>query len=75
MISDPLLVGDFIRHDQYDEWYVVKYPKFETTGNEIFVNYYGFTLVSPEETYKTYDPTWDRLGLDWVLPIQARFWS
>lgn len=75
MVSAPLSGGVVIPHDQYHEWYIIKDPKVDWVGNEVFVNYCGFTLVSPDETYKTYDPTWDRRGLDWVLPIQARFWS
>jgi hypothetical protein len=31
--------------------------------------------VPIEEIYKTYDPTWDRHGLDYLVPIQERFWA
>jgi hypothetical protein len=33
-----------------------------------------FHLVPIEEIYKTYDATRDRIGLDYLVPIQERFW-
>ena len=39
------------------------------------MNYGGFTLVPIEEIYKTFDPTWERGGLNYLVPIQDRFWS
>jgi hypothetical protein len=35
-------------------------------GARVFVNYGGFTLVPIEEINETYDPTRDKLGLDWL---------
>jgi hypothetical protein len=31
--------------------------------------------VPVEEIYKTLDPTWERGGLDYLVPIQERFWA
>ena len=33
-----------------------------------------FHLVPIEEIYKAYDATRDRIGLDYLVPIQERFW-
>jgi hypothetical protein len=75
MVSPPL--GDclHIPHDGYDEWYLLEEPPASDWEPDIFVNYGGFTLVSMEEILKSYDPTWDRHGLDWLVPIQERFWE
>ena len=76
MVSPPLAEDIDIPHHEWDEWYVVSSPAFDTRPSlEVFVNYGGFTVVPPEVTYKTLDPTWDRHGLDFLLPIQQRFWA
>ncbi len=75
MVSPPLNSTLSIPRDQYDEWYILARPAFAGAEIEVFVNCGGFTLVAPEETYKTFDPTWMRQGLDWLTPIQERFWS
>ena len=73
-ISPPLIEGMSIPHDQYDEWYLLDTPRFEKPDIEVFVNYGGLTLVAPAETCKTFDPTWERMGLDWLAGVQERFW-
>lgn len=75
MVSPPLSATLEIPHDQYDEWYILDSPSFADDEFEVFVNYGGFTLVPPDEAYTTFDPTWEKTGLDYLAPIQARFWS
>ncbi len=75
MISPPLAEGLDIPSDGYDEWYILEQPPAPEWQPEIFVNYGGFTVVPPEEIFEIYDPTWDRHGLDWLVPIQERFWE
>jgi hypothetical protein len=75
MVSPPLDEGLDIPLDQYDEWYLLDEPPPHEWQPEVFVNFGGFTLVAIEEIYKTYDPTWDRHGLDYLVPIQERFWA
>lgn len=74
MVSPPIAEGLEIPFDCYDEWYIFEQLPSDWDP-ELFVNYVGFTLESPAETYKTYDPTWDRHRLDWLVPIQERFWK
>jgi hypothetical protein len=73
-ISPPVTAGLAVPHDQYDEWYLLDHPAFDAGDFEVFVNYGGFTLVAPAETYQTFDRTWEKAGLDWLSPIQERFW-
>jgi hypothetical protein len=75
MISPPLAEGLDIPLNEYDEWYLLDEPPQYGWQPEVFVNYGGFTLVAIEEIYKTFDPTWDRHGLDYLVPIQERFWT
>ncbi len=75
MVSPPLAKGLDIPLDQYDEWYLLDEPPSPEWQPEVFVNYGGFTLVPTEEFPKGDDPTWDRHGLDWLDPIQGRFWG
>ncbi len=75
MVSPPLVEGLEIPLDQYDEWYLLEQPPASEWQPEVFVNYGGFTIVPTEEILKTYDPTWDRHGLDWLVRIQERFWE
>jgi len=70
-ISPPLKVGFSIPHDQYDEWLLVNHADFEKAEIEVFVNYGGFTLVPPDEIS---DPTYDKNMLQWLPPLQERFW-
>jgi hypothetical protein len=72
----PRIEGSLaIPHDQYDEWYVLDDPKPLERDIEVFVNYGAFTLVPPAETYKTYHPTWEKSGLEWLALAQDRFWE
>jgi hypothetical protein len=73
-ISPLLIEGMSIPHDQYDEWYLLDTPKFDKDDFEVFVNYGSFTLVAPADVYKIFDPTSERSGLDWLVPVQERFW-
>jgi hypothetical protein len=75
MVSPPLAEGLAIPTSEYDEWYLLDEPPSPDWEPEVFVNYGSFTLVPVEELYKTWDPTWDRHGLDWLVPIQERFWD
>jgi len=75
VVSPPLTEGLDIPRDQCDEWYLLDEPPSPEWTPEVFVNYGGFTLSPIEEIYKTYDPTWDRHGLDYLVPIQERFWE
>jgi hypothetical protein len=75
MVSPPLAEGLEIPHDQYDEWYLLDDPPPPGWEPEVFVNYGGFTLAAIEEVLRTYDPTWDKHGLDYLVPIQERFWA
>src|SRR5216684_3592875 len=63
-ISPPVEATLAIPHDQYDEWYILENPPFPENDIEVFVNYGAFSLVAPTEIYKTFDPTWDKTGLE-----------
>jgi hypothetical protein len=62
----------------YDEWYVdATLPVgFEP---QVFINYGGFSLRSPDYIVDELRPTWDRQGAqverDRILEQQAQFWS
>jgi hypothetical protein len=75
MVSPPLDAALVIPYDQYDEWYLLDEPPHPGWEPEVFVNYGGFTLLPIEEIYKTFDPTCERGGLDYLVPIQERFWA
>ncbi len=74
VISPPLADGMPIPHDQYDEWYLLGAPEFDKLEVEVFVNYGCFTLVTPGDSYKTYDLTSEKSELDWLASVQERFW-
>ncbi|APW63947.1 hypothetical protein [Paludisphaera borealis] len=74
-VSPPVDDGIDIPRDQYDEWYLLDRPPAHEWQPEVFVNYGGYTLVAVEESYRTFDPTLDRHGLDYLFPIQERFWA
>ncbi len=74
MYSPCLSKSIDIPHDQYDEWYVASTLVLESDALEVFVNYGGFSLVPPEESYKEFDPSWEKNSLDFLKPIQSRFW-
>jgi hypothetical protein len=75
MISPPLSSRIEIPHEQFDEWYVSTSKLSFPSELEIFVNYGGFTLASPEELTKDDDPTWERGRYDYLYPMHDRFWK
>jgi hypothetical protein len=75
MISPPLTEGLHVPNDGYDEWYILAEPAFDALELERFVNYGGFTLADVEEMVRSLAPTWDKHGLDFLVPIQDRFWA
>ncbi len=75
MLSPPLSEALKIPCDQYDEWYLAKDLSIAASDLEIFVNYGGFSLVPPVESYRDFDPTWEPGTFDFLIPIQARFWQ
>jgi hypothetical protein len=75
MVSPPLERGVVVPQADRDEWYIVAEPQFDQLQIETFVNYFGFTLVPPNELYKDMDPTWDRTKWDFLIPLQEKFWS
>jgi len=74
MVSPPLEVGLDIPNDQYDEWYIFDDDSPRNQDFERFINYGGFNLADPRATTATFDSTWERDGLDWLYPMQERFW-
>lgn len=74
-ISPPIVESVVIPHDQYDEWYVLENAPYFESDIEVFVNYVPFTLVPPTETHKTFDPTWEKCGLESLALAQERFWN
>jgi hypothetical protein len=75
MVSPPLGGGLEIPCDQSDEWYVFPDASARLGNFERFVSYGGFTLADPAAMAASFDPSWERNGLDWLYPIQERFWS
>jgi hypothetical protein len=75
MVSPPLVEGLHIPFEQYDEWYLLKEPPAAEWAPEIFVNYLAFTPVPVEELSRLDEPTWDRHGNDWLIPLQESFWE
>ena len=75
MISPPLRNTLVVPCEQYDEWYIFAETPRDFRPAEIFVNYGCFTLAPPQELLKTYDATWDRHGVDWLVPLQESFWQ
>ena len=74
MVSPPLRPGLEIPHDQFDEWYVFGDDPPQLGELERFVIYGGSNLADPGSMAKSFDPTWDPSGLDWLYAIQDRFW-
>ena len=75
MVSPPLHKGMLGPYEQYDEWYISDSELIFTDEFEIFVNYGGFNLVSPKDITKDDDPTWERGRMDFLYPLQERFWA
>jgi len=75
MVSPQLGEISYIPHAEYDEWYVFDRVPESIGGFECFVNYGSFNLADPRQMAASFDSTWERSGLDWLYPIQDRFWS
>jgi hypothetical protein len=75
MVSPPLTSETTIPSDCYDEWYVFDGDHSTFGVAERFVSFGSFTLADPRKMAATFDPTWEISGLDWLYPIQERFWS
>ena len=56
MLSPKLAREMEIPHDQYDEWYIAEELDLEAAALEVFVNYGGFSLITPQESYLEFDP-------------------
>ena len=39
------------------------------------MDYGGFSLVPVDKQLENFDPTWERDVLNWLRPIQRRFWD
>ena len=74
MVSPPLTQDFEIPKDQFDEWYVVDRQPTSFAQIHRFVNYMHFNLADPREVAATFDPTWERSGLNWLYPLQDAFW-
>jgi hypothetical protein len=74
MVSPRLRAGLDIPSDHYDEWYIFDADRLALGQFERFVNYGGFNLADPRSMAKSFDPTWEPSGLDWLCAIQDRFW-
>jgi hypothetical protein len=74
MVSPPLRPGLDIPSDQFDEWYIFYADRLVLGELERFVNYGGFNLADPRRMAKSFDPTWEPSGLDWLCALQDRFW-
>ena len=75
MVSPPLRPGLEIPSCEYSEWFIVDSSPEAFPELHAFVNYDGMNLATPEEIYATFDPSWERSGQDWLIPIQERFWN
>ena len=75
MVSPPLCKDMLVPYEQYDEWYISDPELIYPAEFEIFVNYGGFHLASPEELTKDDDPTWERGRMDFLYPLQEMFWA
>ena len=64
-----------VPYDNFDEWYFFEAPTKLPDDIEDFVNYGSFSLVPVDQQLKEFDPTWERDSIDWLRPIQQRFWS
>lgn len=73
-VSPPLARGLEIPNGGHDEWYVLNRRPKSLPLVDRFLQYRGFNLADPREVAVTFDPTWERSGLDWLYPIQELFW-
>lgn len=75
MYSPPLKVGLEIPNSEYDEWYIGPELALPCSDLEIFVNYFGFSLVPPEELFKEDQASQENESLEVLTSIQSRFWA
>ena len=75
MVSPRLHPAVNIPCDTHDEWYIFRTPPEKFPKFDRFVNYGAFNLADPRQMAETFDPTWERSGLDWLYPLQERFWA
>jgi len=75
MISPAIQDGIHIPCVGDDEWYLFDEEPPSDWQPEVFVIYGGFTFQPIDEIYRTFDPTWEKRGLEYLVPIQERFWS
>ena len=65
-------------YEGYDEWYLFTSPA-KLSSCDVFINFGGFTLRSPEESLAELDPTWDCAGAKALADEQglqqSRFWT
>ena len=72
----PSLRGNIdIPRDGFDEWQILEKEPTAIHPLERSVNVGGFRLAGPREIAGSYDPTWERDGLDRLYPIQQAFWA
>ncbi|MDJ0760803.1 MAG: hypothetical protein QNJ19_15515 [Woeseiaceae bacterium] len=74
-ISPPLSESVYVPEDEFEEWYLYESPNQSLAQIEVFVNYGGFTVESPDSLLQDRDPTWDRRAFEFLEPIQDRFWA
>ena len=74
-LSPPLRAGIEVPHDGYDEWYIFDEQSSPAWSPEVFVNTGGFTVVPVEDIERRRDRTWEAHALDWLIPVQERFWN
>ncbi len=75
MVSPRLDEGTTVPYDNFDEWYFFEKSVSFPPDHEIFVNYGGFSLVPVEKHLKNFDPSWEQDALEWLRPLQERFWE
>ena len=70
-----LTQGFEIPRGQSDEWYLLEQESPASWQSDPFLNYRGFTPIPGAELNLERDSTWDRHGLDYLIPLQERFWK
>ena len=74
-VSPPIREELQVPSDEYFEWYFLDSVPDELPEFETFVNFSSFNLADPKEMAATFDPTWEQNALDWLYPLQRRFWQ
>ena len=75
MVSPSIQPGLDVPCEQYDEWYIFEDARSRIQHLERFVNYGGFNLADPKKMEGSFDPSWERGTLEYLYPLQARFWA